>query len=104
MNITNKVKSWENNKDCFGYPKPKDTDHIYPKTHGGSNVKANLQTLSKFANKAKMDKTKGKINDKWRFAIMKQQGADGLVFGIMYIRKKEWKNDQWWEVIPTISK
>ena len=101
MKITKKVKSWNNdtNLDCFGNAKPDDVDHIYPASLGGTETKKNKQRLSIASNRQKKNKTKGKIDSSWRFAVIKQTKGDS-VYGIMYIRKKEWPSDQWHEVIP----
>ena len=79
--------------------KPDDIDHIYPKSSGGTDAKINMQRLSVSANKGKDNKTKGKIGDSWKFAIVKQTKGD-TVFGVMYIRHNQWSENEWKKVIP----
>ena len=101
MKIIQKVKSWNNstNLDCFGNGNPNDSDHIYPESLGGSNKKINKQKLSIISNAEKKNKTKGKIGSEWRFAILKQIKGD-VVFGVMFIRNKNWPQNHWQEVTP----
>ena len=105
MKIIKKVPSWDKRKniDCFGYGNPHTIDHIYPIAKGGSNAKINKQSISLEANKQKADKTKGKIGSSWRFAILLKKEKEGnIICGQMYIRKKDWPTDEWYEVEPII--
>jgi len=103
MKIIKKVLSWDKKKniDCFGYGNPHSIDHIYPLSLGGSNSNINRETISLESNQLKGDKTKGKIGDVWRFAVLKLV-KDGDVYGKMFIRKKDWPVDEWYEVVPIV--
>lgn len=100
MKIIKKVNSYNyNGTDCFGITGIFTTDHIYPLSLGGSDIKENLQTLSQLANQIKKNWTKGKIGN-WKFAIIKKTTKDGQIYGQMIIRNKDWGFDEWAEVIP----
>ena len=103
MKIKDKKKSYDKktSTDCFENKGPPEVDHVYPTSLDGSNIKENKILLTKKSNNEKADKTKGKIGENWRFAVVRKKNKDGKVYGTMHIRKKDSNPNEWTEILPT---
>ena len=99
QNIEGTLKSINGNKDVFGNTAPFNSDHIWPKSKGGTDAKINKLKLSKKSNDEKKDKTKGTINE-IRFSVEKQttpvdSSGNQTIYGVLYVKK----NEKWYEVV-----